>query len=189
MDSAVFDLLASAASKSSSTDTTALILQGVAGILSIPFLTAALTALARFMSPTQRISARLRSDLAIYRDLPASAGKDVLGQRINETLSLLNARYVPKTVAASEFGIPSRQPVGRSSLKKWLGLGAAVVLTIVGIIVIVVSITYFFQRTHNGFWWTAISISIGLLLSLAWLVREWIAGLFRRKSKVPPKTK
>jgi hypothetical protein len=201
MESAVFALLATAGAKSSPTDTTALILQGVAGVLSIPFLTAALTALFRFMSPTQRISARLRSDLAIYRDLPPSAGKDVLGERINENLLLLNARYAPKAVTVisgvadeeQATAKPIAQPVRPYRIKnpvlRWTLAILLILGTLIVVLIVVVAVIIFFHVPNVINQFNYVPVLIGAGLSLLWYLRSYIARPFRRKPKVPPITK
>lgn len=70
--------------------------QIVVGFLSVPVVSAVLTAVLRYVMPSSRLAARLQRDLLIYKDLPSSPQKDVFEAHINRTLGELNARLAPE---------------------------------------------------------------------------------------------
>ena len=69
--------------------------------LSVPVVTLALTAIVRRLSPTARLTATLKRDLEIYKDLPESAEKVIFEQHINRVLGSLNKQVVPRSLGIS----------------------------------------------------------------------------------------
>lgn len=69
-------------------------------VLAVPVVTAALTAVGRFISPTRRMSTQIMGDLSIYKDLPEGNVKDAFGDQIKKrTLDLMDYRSRPRIPA------------------------------------------------------------------------------------------
>jgi hypothetical protein len=73
----------------------------IVAFLSVPFVTAALTALARFVSPSARLAARLKDDLAMFVQMPPSPQRDAFERQMNEVMAQLNNRRAVSVTGSS----------------------------------------------------------------------------------------
>jgi hypothetical protein len=77
---------------------TVTILQLIAAVLSVPVVTAIVNLAGRAFLPAQRLRSTLKTDLALYNEMPASNAKEMFGEHIALTITLLNFRLQPERV-------------------------------------------------------------------------------------------
>lgn len=184
--------LADAAS-SNTTETTALIVQAVAGVLSVPAVVAALTAIYRFLSPTARLTAKLKRNAELYQALPESAQRIIFGYRINRDLALLNARYPEVAPPSSKGGTSSGTAPGVSSKAAPISPTASearrarwstsLFFVIPIVFVVVVSVVLLFTVGAKAFQTFGVSTLVGAVGTLVFAVLGFI-GSSRSKRRL-----
>jgi hypothetical protein len=90
-------LLSAAGVEETSVNLLTFIPQLIIGVLSVPLVVTAITAIFRFLSPSTRLSSRLRRDLDLLKDMPIGSARDGFEAHINRTTRALSSRYEPRT--------------------------------------------------------------------------------------------
>ncbi|MHC5795327.1 hypothetical protein ACVXZ4_04140 [Lacisediminihabitans sp. FW035] len=113
----------------------------IIAFLSVPIVTAGITALFRFLSPYARLAAKLKSDLEIFNDLPESPQKAIFARNIENTLAALNNRVTHGSPEPPADQRKSRDRRKRGT--KWLLIVGIVGLVIAGAASVVVVFVLF----------------------------------------------
>ena len=106
----------------------------IIGVLSVPLVVTAITAIFRFISPSTRLASRLRRDLDLFKDMPVGVARDGFETHINRTIEALSSRYEPS------------EAVVRSKKLSWVTRSAAVV----GALVAAAALPIIFSMVLDG---------------------------------------
>jgi len=169
-----------AAAASDPVDTFSALAQAIAGILSVPVVVTAFTAIYRFLSPTARLSARLKQEADLFQSLPASPQRDVLAQRIDHDLAILNARYAGAANAGKAAAPRDLARPGAASMTggpPWTGPVFVIVPAVLGILVIV----FILLSGSSAVLTVGVPTLIGAVGTIAFAIAESISGSRSRK--------